>query len=165
MLYLETASPCCLESIRTYRSDVSRNILGVASTEQRERGSLLSTPCPGMILRFLTSNGLCHGFSWCSRSKINASKNTCLLNPVTTSDQNGKVLLIHQSVNNMGKCSQDRRDDDSAVKILLPKIWLWLAACPWTAHTTLCPCSWEPAPPASIGTLIHLHTPCPYAYT
>lgn len=68
VLYLETASPCCLESIRTYRSDVSRNILGVASTEQRERGSLLSTSCPGTTFRFLTSNGLCHGLSWCSRS-------------------------------------------------------------------------------------------------
>lgn len=75
-------------------------------------------------------------------AQINASRNTCLLNPVTTSGQNGKVLLFYQSVNNIGKCSQDRRDDDSAVKILLPRIWVWLAACPWTAHTTLCPCSW-----------------------
>lgn len=68
VLYLGTALPHCLESIRTYRSDVSRNILGVASTEQRGRGSLFSIPCPGMTLRFLTSNGLCHGVSRCSRS-------------------------------------------------------------------------------------------------
>lgn len=67
-LYLGTASSRCLESVWTYRSDVSRNILRVASTEQRERGSLLSTPCPGMILKFLTFNGLCHRVSRCSRS-------------------------------------------------------------------------------------------------